>query len=217
MKSEINRLIGRKPGLLGRENFLVSAVLLPLLESVDGPALLFEVRSSRLDRQPGEICFPGGRVEKHEMENPADAAAREAAEELGLALSDIEVLAALDFLVTPMGTVIYPYVGRVLSSGLIVPNREEVDSVFTVPLPFLLDYKPQTSIVDVATRYNEDFPLHRVPESYRGEGWQKRWSYPTYVYEYGDHFIWGMTAIILHHFLVSIQAEIPGATGRTGD
>jgi 8-oxo-dGTP pyrophosphatase MutT (NUDIX family) len=204
MKKIIEKLAGRKPYLLDMDNVLVSAVLLPLVE-VDGDiALLFEVRSMKLDRQPGEICFPGGRVERYELDNPADTAIRETAEELGLSCTDIELLAPLDFLFTPRGMVIYPYVGYITSPDRIKPSQEEVESVFTVPLSFLTAYRPQTSIVDVATRYNEDFPLHRVPKSYHG-GWQKHWSYPTYIYEYEDYFIWGMTATILHHFLDLLQ------------
>ena len=205
MKKLVKKLAGRTPNLLGQDNLLVSAVLLPLVE-VDGvTAILFEVRSMLLDRQPGEICFPGGRVERHELDNPGDAAVRETAEELGLQCNDIELLAPMNFMVTPMGTVTYPYVGYISSLERIKPNREEVESTFTVPLSFLTAYQPQTSIVDVATRLNGDFPLHRVPELYR-EGWHKRWSFPTYIYEYGDYFIWGMTAIILHHFLDMVQS-----------
>lgn len=200
----INKLAGFKQDLLGKENYLVSAVLLPLIEGSNGTEILFEVRSRHLDRQPGEICFPGGRVEDIELHDPGAAALREAAEELGLAAGDINIIAPLDFLTTPMGVVVYPYVGEVLFPERIVPNREEVESLFTVPLAYLLENPPQVSRVEVATRYGEGFPLHRVPERYAG-GWQKRWSFPTYIYEYGDYFIWGMTAIILHHFISRIK------------
>ncbi len=200
MKELVRKIARRKPDLIGKENYLVSAVLLPLVEHERETEILFEVRSLQLERQPGEICFPGGRVEAAELADPSRAALREAAEELGLCQADFQLLAPLDFLVTPMGTIIYPYVGRVLHPERIVPNSKEVDSVFAVPLSYLLAYKPGVSYVDVATRYGDDFPLHRVPARYRG-GWQKRWSYPTYIYEYKDYFIWGMTAIILHHFL----------------
>ncbi|MCG8402074.1 MAG: CoA pyrophosphatase [Firmicutes bacterium] len=205
MEDHIARLSERKPGIMGREHYLVSAVLLPLIEGAGGPELLFEVRSRLLERQPGEICFPGGRVEDGETGNPADAAVRETAEELGLNKKDIEVIAPLDFLVSPMGNIIYPYVGRVRAPGLMAPNREEVDEIFTVPLSFLTAYRPQVSIVDVAIRYNNDFPVHRVPKIYRGDVWQKRWSHPTYIYEYRGYFIWGMTASILHHFLLAVS------------
>jgi len=186
--------------IMGLENLLVTAVLLPLVEVNGATGVLFEVRSKLLKRQPGEICFPGGRVERHELNNPAAAAVRETAEELGLQCSDVKILTSMGFTFTPMGTITFPYVGHITAPERIKPNREEVESTFTVPLSFLTASRPQTSMMDVATRLNEDFPLHRVPAVYRS-GWYKRWSFPTYVYEYGEHFIWGMTAIILHHFL----------------
>ncbi|SFR00318.1 NUDIX hydrolase [Desulfoscipio geothermicus] len=196
----MQKLLRRNAELMGKENFLISAVLIPLIEGNEGTEILFEVRSMHLDRQPGEICFPGGRVEPCEMGNPETAAVRETMEELSLWPGDIDVLGPLDFLVTPMGVVVYPYAGYILQPGHIEPNREEVHSVFTVPLPYLLANPPKASNVEVATRYGEDFPLHRVPEIYRG-GWVKRWSFPTYIYEYKEYFIWGMTAIILQNFL----------------
>lgn len=199
------RLSSYKTEFMGKENYLVSAVLIPLLKLNNDYEVLFEVRSMELDRQPGEICFPGGKVESAELENPGAAALREATEELGLQSDDIDVFGPLDYLVTPMGAVVYPYVGHIINLEHIVPSQGEVARVFTVPLSFLLEYSPVVSRVDVATRYNEDFPLHRVPKQYR-DGWQKRWSFPTYIYEYKEFFIWGMTAIILHEFLTVLRS-----------
>ncbi|WP_027365801.1 NUDIX hydrolase [Desulfotruncus alcoholivorax] len=204
MRELINKLNSRKPDLMGRENYFLSAVLIPLVNRAGDLEILFEVRSSELARQPGEICFPGGRVEKNEINRPELAAVREAAEELGLPKKDIKVLTPLDFLVTPMGPVVYPFVGEILSPDSISPNQEEVERVFTVPVSFLLNNPPKVSKTYVATRYGEDFPLDRVPEVYRG-GWKKRWSFPTYIYEYQEYFIWGMTATILHHFISMIK------------
>ena len=59
-----------------------AAVLVPLVQLSSGPALLYEVRSGSV-HQPGEICFPGGRVEPGE--NPVDTALRETYEEMALA------------------------------------------------------------------------------------------------------------------------------------
>ena len=65
------------------------AVLVPFVTTEEGKALLLEVRS-QLVKQPGEICFPGGRVEAGET--PVETAVRETCEELGLKPEDIEVI-----------------------------------------------------------------------------------------------------------------------------
>lgn len=60
-----------------------SAVLLPLIEGPKGWEILFEVRSSALTWQPGDICFPGGHREDMDR-NLSDTALRETSEELGI-------------------------------------------------------------------------------------------------------------------------------------
>jgi len=180
--------------------------LLPLVEATNGLEILFEVRSLKLNRQPGEICFPGGHVEDEEHRRPGSAALRESAGELGLAIGDIKPLGALDRLITPFGVLVQPFVGRILYPGRIVPNRAEVDRIFTVALSYLRANPPQVSSLEVAARYSSDFPIERVPEKYRG-GWNKTWSLPTYICEYQNYFIWGITAIVLHHFLSIITEE----------
>ncbi len=56
-----NTLLGRTPSILGHEKFIKFAVLLPLVEVNGDVHILFEVRSLKMRRQPGEVCFPGGR------------------------------------------------------------------------------------------------------------------------------------------------------------
>ena len=70
------------------------AVLVPLVEGPEGPSLLFEVRASTLAHQPGEVCFPGGRVEPGE--SPKDCALRETFEELAIPPGEVELIAPLD-------------------------------------------------------------------------------------------------------------------------
>jgi 8-oxo-dGTP pyrophosphatase MutT (NUDIX family) len=194
-----SRLSGRRPGIVDESAYLISAVLLPLVHEGGRDHVLFEVRSKELNRQPGEICFPGGRVENGERPDPLLAAIRETEEELGISHRSIEVLGPLDVLVTPLGTMVYPYVGR-LDISQIKPSPLEVEEVFLAPIDFFLETPPYVTHVEVATRYNKDFPLEKVPPIYK-EGWQARTSYPMYFYEYQDYFIWGLTCRILHNFL----------------
>ena len=56
---------------------------------VDDENLLFQVRSDKLDRQPGDICFPGGAVESNE--SPKEAVIRELSEELFLSEEQIDL------------------------------------------------------------------------------------------------------------------------------
>ena len=58
------------------------AVLVPLVERPEGLCLLYEVRADTLGRQPGEVCFPGGRLEPGE--DAVSCALRETWEELGI-------------------------------------------------------------------------------------------------------------------------------------
>lgn len=199
LKEVNSRLKFRNPGIMVESDCAVSAVFLPLIEIEREPHVLFETRSENLKVQPGEICFPGGQVEREEMGDPSVAAVREVVEELGIQRNQVELIGPLDILPTPYGQMIYPYVGRLLSDKL-VPNPQEVAGVFTVPLAFLQSTPPKCFMTDVATRLPDEFPLDRVPRAY-SEGWHKRWEVSVYYYEYDHHFIWGMTAKILHHFI----------------
>ncbi len=191
-----------KPGIQGIEEYFVSAVLLPIIETEDGLHILFEIRANHLRRQPGEICFPGGAVEKDEICNPQETAVRETIEELGIKNSEIELLGSLNCFFAPPGTIIYPYVGVIKRKESIKPNPAEVEDFFLAPVEYFLKHPPTKSSVEVATRYNDDFPFNKVPPFYKKE-WNKRWTFPVYFYEYKEYFIWGITARMLHCFIAT--------------
>ena len=57
----LTRLLARRqPGLMDATGRY--AVLVPMVEGEEGLSLLYEVRAHTLRRQPGEVCFPGGRI-----------------------------------------------------------------------------------------------------------------------------------------------------------
>ena len=174
-----------------------AAVLITLVDVATEPQIVFEVRAGNLKRQPGEICFPGG---KHESADPSLAvtAVRETCEELGLEQEDIELLGELDTFVTFAGPVIHPFVGVLHHPEKIHFNPQEVQEIFTVPLKFFLENEPDCYKMDMADRPPKDFPV--LLGENQG-GWRLRKHYNVYFYTYEKYVIWGMTARMLYSFL----------------
>lgn len=193
-------LKGHVPQLKGESRYTEAAVLLPIIDTDDGESVLFEVRSEDLNWQPGEICFPGGKIEKEDA-GPQKTAIRETCEELSITPDNIEVYGPLDYVVTQMSIVVYPYVGKILRPELIKPGQSEVAEVFTISLKELLQMHPVTAEMQVTTTpvVTEGFPYDLLPEYARGT--RPRKNYNLYFYQYGKYTIWGMTALILKDFL----------------
>ena len=185
-----------------------ASVLLLLLPGREGPELLFEVRSSKLGWQPGDICFPGGRRENSDR-NFAAAAVREASEELGIHFGDIRLCGTLDFFAAHNGFMVYPFVGNwnpaddAVSGDAVYKtwsfNRDEVAELFTVPLSWFLKNKPRIGTAHIQVTRKDDFPFELVPQLDPHKDFHQE--YEIYFYQYGDKVIWGMTAAILHSFL----------------
>lgn len=192
------KLKSRPAGIDKLDRLWEAAVLLPIVETKDGPALLFEERAHTLRRQPGEICFPGGKVECADSSH-AMTAVRETCEELGLDEQQIKVLGELDALVTHSGPIIHPFVGLISELEKIAFNSDEVERVFTVPLKFLLEQEPQRCSMKLADHPGADFPFDLVPQ--RQRSWRMNKEYYVYFYRYENYVIWGLTARILYGFL----------------
>jgi peroxisomal coenzyme A diphosphatase NUDT7 len=189
----------RTPKVLGSETFSEYAILLPLIEVNGQTHVLFEVRSLNMRRQPGEICFPGGRIDRSDSDEKA-AAIRETSEELGIHTDTISDVYPLDYIVSPFGTIIYPYVGKInVSLKQLKPNQAEVDEIFTTPLTYLQEREPDLYNIKFKMEPEESFPFKQIPggENYN---WQAR-NMKEHFYYYEDKVIWGLTARVLHHFV----------------
>lgn len=193
----------RTPQILGSENFAKFSLLLPLVPKKDGLHVLFEVRSLSMRRQPGEICFPGGKIDSAD-DGPEQAAIRETHEELGIPLHAITSLFPLDFMLSPFGTIIYSYAG-LLDLKEMKPNKAEVGEIFTVPLDFLLKTEPAVHHIQLRPEPEENFPYHLIANG-KKYNWQTK-SMEEFFYFYEDRIIWGLTARILKHFLDIIRTR----------
>ncbi len=194
----------RKKGYLDISNHF--SVLLPLVYLEHELHILFEVRSQLLNNQPGEICFPGGRIEDNE--EPIESAVRETMEELNISHKQIEILGELDTLTTPFNMVLYSFCGLLKDIDSIHTldfNKQEVASVFTVPVSELLKTPPISYPMSVVFDGKDGFPYHLI-ENGREYKW-KSGNYPVHFFQYKDHVIWGLTAKILNSFL-SIISDI---------
>lgn len=181
---------GHVPTVLGTTERC--AVLVPLVETGSGVSLLFEVRARHLKRQPGEVCFPGGRMEPGETATAC--ALRETVEELGIPPAALRVIAPLDFIHTQSGLLLYPILAQVDGSAPLRPSADEVAETFLVPLSFFEETAPVVYTYPLTPQVGDDFPYESLGlDRYDWRGG----TVEVPIYQYGGHAIWGMTGRIV--------------------
>lgn len=204
-KKKIKSLLTKQsPSVYGFADLIPYGILLPLVETDGELSVLFEVRAHHLRRQPGEICFPGGKVDPIDT-SEEDAAVRETCEELGVQPNQVEVLGSLGILVPPVQIALHTYVGYIHNHEQMTMNKEEVSEVFHVPLAFLRDATPEIHYLHLEYTPDEHFPYEYIPGG-REYKFRKR-EIPEYFYFYEDRIIWGLTGRILHQFLNLIRGD----------
>ncbi|ODT82982.1 MAG: hypothetical protein ABS76_05520 [Pelagibacterium sp. SCN 64-44] len=154
-----------------------AAVLIALVRRPEGRTVLYTERSPDLRAHSGQVAFPGGKVDAEDA-GAADAALREAFEEVGMARGDAQVLGFMPTYYTGTNYLITPVVAVVEPSGPFVPNPGEVHSVFEVPLTRIL----------AAETYAQFLIRHRGQER---RSWQ---------IDHDGHRIWGITANLTRRF-----------------
>ena len=181
-----------------------AAILIPIVEIDDQLQLLFQIRSKTLKWQPGDICFPGGKVEKNDL-TPQDTAIRETNEELGINANQITILGQLPKFIASLGMLIYPFVGKIDSINNLQLNTDEVEDIFTVPIQWFINNSPKQATMLVGHKPANDFPFDLLPN--RSTDWQKRSEHRVYFYQFHNHVIWGLTAQIIQNFIHTINTN----------
>lgn len=151
-----------------------AAVLVGFIDRGAGPHVVLTKRSSRLKHHPGQIAFPGGKVDEGDVD-VVDTALREAWEEVGLRRDQVEVFGTLPRHETVTSFTVTPVLGRISDDFAPVAEPGEVDEVFEVPLAHLAD------------------PANYLVQSRRWRG-QRRYYHTV---PWGPYYIWGATARML--------------------
>ncbi|MFI2751937.1 NUDIX hydrolase [Cellulomonas sp. P22] len=156
--------------------------------------VLLTRRSSTLGHHPGQISFPGGRLDPGD-DGPAAGALREAREETGLDPSGVDVLGTLPELpVVASNHLVTPVVGWwTRPSPVVAVDHAETAEVFRVPVADLLSPENRRTAT-----------LTRGARTYRS---------PAFLA--GEHVVWGFTALVLDAMFDALGWDVAWDAGHT--
>ena len=155
-----------------------AAILLPLTRNVANPELVFILRAEHLNTHSGEVAFPGGMWEVDDK-SLLQTALRETHEEVDLSPDFVQPFAMLSSRESRLNVKVTPYVGLIPEDVTLVPNLDELESVFRVPVAFLAD---PDNLKTRIFHFNET-------------------DYPLPCYEHQGYVIWGFTLFVLADLL----------------
>ncbi len=204
------------PGIMRKEEYFNSAVLIPLVWHNGVYNFLFEKRAAHI-RQGGEICFPGGEFDPAADSSFKDTALRETIEELGVSAEDISVIGALDTFIGPMGVSVDPFLGEINIDRLddVKFDKEEVQKIFLRPVSFFTDNKPDVYHVrleihptdfDMNGKVIDTLPVKELnlPDKY-SRPWKGR-RHRILVYKADGEVIWGITAELINEVVKKLNS-----------
>ena len=159
---------------LPSDSVLAPAAVLIAVTDGPEPGVILTRRASHLRKHPGQVAFPGGRIDAGDADAVA-AALREAEEEIALPPSSVDIVGVSDRYRTFTGFEIVPVIGVIPPDLGFQPHAGEVEAVFEVPFNFLLS------------------PANRARREIQFDGATRHY----YEIFWGEHRIWGVTAAII--------------------
>lgn len=209
-KDDLNALVSNlpeTPGILRKDEFFNSAVVVPFVLKDDEYHLLFEKRAANI-RQGGEICFPGGEYDPALDKNFTETAVRETVEELGIDITKINVLGILDTLIGPMGVTVDSCIATLDIKDIDETNidKSEVEKIFLIPVSWFQKNPPEEyfvqlvvhphytdengNVVELLPSRELDLPLKYNKPWHAG----KR---KIFAYKLQEGVLWGLTAVLV--------------------
>lgn len=161
-----------------------AGVLIPIVRHTDELTLLLTRRALHLRHHPGQISFPGGRMEADDKD-ATGAALRETHEEIGIPADKVEIVGRLPEYRTISGYAMQPVIGLLNPNLSLAIDENEVEDAFEVSLSYVLD--------------RDNHYIH----------WVERGNYrhPIYFIPYEETYIWGATAALIRTLSNHIVAE----------
>ena len=212
-KKDLKKLLKRlptQPGVMARDRFFNSAVLIPLVKIKKEYYILFQKRAAHI-RQGGDICFPGGGYEQKDL-SYMHTALRETKEELGIDKKDIKILGQLDTYVAPIGAAVEPFVAKIKKKALksMKIDKNEVEKTILIPVSYFkknspkeytLKYEVHPFTIDKKGDKQIHFPVEelKLPKMYHKPWGHKK--HKVWVYKYKKNVIWGLTAVIINDLI----------------
>ncbi len=212
--NELKDSLPNLPGIMGKDEYFNSAVLIPLVLINGEYHFLLECRAEGI-KQGGEICFPGGAYDLSD-DNCQETAIRETVEELGIKRNQIEIIGRLDTFISSMRVTVEPFIGILELNSLdeLKINDAEVSRVFALPISYFEEVSPKEYQVRLKAESayinetGEKIILLPAEELNLPDRYLQSWGgvkYNVYLYKTDEGVIWGITARLIFEFIQKLR------------
>lgn len=162
-----------------RGNFIESAVLTLLIDYNNTIQLCLIKRNPHLKVHPGQISFPGGKIEEGEPSYEYTAL-RETNEEIGIDINNVKILGRLSDVYIPVSNfVIHPVIGYYKGEPTFKLNKNEVEEIIIVPFDSFIIPDNISKKIIISNDKKIEVPCFKI----------------------NDIIIWGATAMIISELI----------------